>query len=148
MLRSIGGVIVGWIVGFVIAFGGFLGLWFGFGVDGVLEKGQYKGTTVLNVGAPLLGLLGALAAGFVCAKISKSRTAVMVLAVILLIAGACDGMMSQARPTPGPRPEGQTVMEAIKNGKPPMWWSIANPLIGFSGVLLGGLTCCCQKKKD
>jgi hypothetical protein len=147
MVRAILGVVVGFIVGGIISFGLFLGLWFALGVDGVLEKGKYEGTMVLNIVAPLTSILGGLVGGLLCAKISRSTRAVATLAAILFAMLALGSVTDQMKPNPGARPEGQKVMEALMNGKPPMWFSIINPLISAGGVLLGGCCLGCRKKK-
>ena len=138
MVRAILGVVVGFIVGMVITAGLFFGLWFALGVDGVLQKGEFKGTMALNIGAPLSSVLGGLVGGLVCAKIGRSSKAVMALTLIMLVLLAFGGWTDQARPNPGPRPDGLSVMDAIMKNKPPMWFSILNPLISAGAVFIGG----------
>ena len=147
MVRAILGVIVGFFVGGILVFGLFLTAWFVFGVDGMLEKGTYYPSMALNIGAPLASILGSLAGGWVCRKISRSRTAVFVLASILFVAGLGFAVAGMSKPEPGARPTGQTVMEAIQSGKMPDWFAFLKPCLEAGGVLLGGCCLACCKKK-
>ena len=146
MVRAILGVLVGYILMAIVVIVLFVGLWFALGVDGVLEPGQFKGTMPLNIGAPLISILGALLGGFVCAKISRSRKAVMVFASIVLVLGLVAAYFTLQKPEPGPRPPGLSVVDAIKQGREPNWYALLNPFLGAGGILLGGCSLCkCRK---
>lgn len=138
MVRSILGVIAAFVLMavFVLAFS--MGLWFALGVDGVLRPGTFDGNTLLNTYAVVVGVLGAVLAGWLCAKISRSATAVIVLAVLCFVMGMVNAVMQSKKPDPGPRAPGLSMQQAIEKRKEPAWFTFLMPVIGSATVLLVG----------
>ena len=54
----------------------------------MLLPGRFDGTIILNICAVLAGVAGAVFAGWICATISRSRTAVIVLAALCFVMGS------------------------------------------------------------
>jgi cytochrome bd-type quinol oxidase subunit 2 len=147
MARATLGVIVGYVAMAALVMGLFIGMWFVLGVDGVLEKGQFKGNMVLNIGAPAISIAGAILGGWICARVSRSRRTVLVFAAIVFVVGMIAAYSTLRKPEPGPRDPNLTVIEAIKKGREPNWFALLNPFLGVGGILLGGCCVGCCKKK-
>lgn len=62
------------------------------------------------------------------------------LAAVLLVMGAISAGLTlvSERPEPGPRPADETMETSIPKLQEPDWVAIANPLVGFVGVMIGG----------
>ena len=137
MVRAILAVVAGYIVIALLAAGLFVGLWIVLGVDGVLQPGTFQGNMTLNVAAVVISLIAAIAGGWMCAKIAKSRTPPRVLAGIVLVLGLAMALSGINKPDPGPRVPGLTVFQALQQGKEPTWYALLNPFLGATGVLIG-----------
>jgi hypothetical protein len=115
-----------------------MGLWFALGVDGVLLPGRFDGTTVLNCWTVMAGVVGGIFAGWLCATISRSRTAIIVLAMLCFINGAGNAVAHWVKAEPGSRAPGLTIMEAIEKRKEPAWFTLLMPIAGSCSALLSG----------
>jgi hypothetical protein len=138
MVRSILGVIVSLIVMAILVFVLSIGLWFALGVDGVLKPGTFDGMLVLTIWSVLASFIGAFVGGVMCAKITKSRTAILVFAVLAVALGLLNATMQMGKPAPGVREPGLSVVDAIQKRKEPVWFTFLVPVIGCVGILLGG----------
>ena len=138
MVRAILGVIVGYIVMAILVMVLFVGMWFALGVDGMLESGTFQGKWTINIGAPLISIIGALVGGAICMKVGRSRKAVLVFACLVLAAGLVAAAVGWNKPEPGPRKPGLSVFEALQQGREPNWYLLVNPIIGAAGILIGG----------
>lgn len=85
MFKSIVGVVVGYIVMFIFASAIFTAAYFGFGVDRVFEPDSYAVSTLWIVLMIAIAFIGGLLGGLTCAAISKSHTACVVFAVLVLL---------------------------------------------------------------
>jgi hypothetical protein len=132
------GVIVAFVAMMAMVLGLSLGLWFTLGVDGVLLPGRFDGTVILNVCSVLAAVVGGLFAGWLCATISRSRTAIIVLAALCFLNGAGNAFAHWSKPDPGPREAGLTIMQAIEKRKEPAWFTLLIPFAGSCSVLLIG----------
>jgi hypothetical protein len=112
--------------------------WLIFGVDTVLEPGRSATVPAYDVYAVVVGVVGALLGGWLCMKIGRSRLAVVVLAVLSFAGGMANAYAQHAKPEPGPRASGITVMEAVNARKEPAWFTLLMPCLGVVGVLVGG----------
>lgn len=139
MVRATLGVIIALVTMMVLVLALSMGLWFALGVDGVLRPGTFDGTIVHNVYAVLAGVVGAIVAGWVCATISRSRKAVIVLAVLCFVMGTANAAGQWNKPDPGSREPGLTMMQAIEKRKEPTWFTFLIPVVGALGVLGSGL---------
>jgi len=76
--------------------------------------------------------------GWLCMRIGRSRIAVIVLAVLSFAGGMANAYAQHAKPAPGARLPGVTVMEAVNTRKEPAWFTLLMPCLGVAGVLIGG----------
>ena len=85
MLRSIVGVIVGYVVLSVFFFAVFTSAYLLLGVEGIFQPDSYDVSTLWLVLSAVLSLCGSILAGYVCAAISKSKRTCQVFAGIILV---------------------------------------------------------------
>ena len=137
-MRAALGVIVAFVCMTVLVLIFSLLPWFVLGVDAVLEPGRFDSTLLFNVYAVIVGVLGAVLAGWVCAGVGRSRTAVIVLAVICFLGGMANHFGQHHKPEPGVRAPGLSVMEVVAQRKEADWFTVTMPFLGVAGVLVGG----------
>jgi sugar phosphate permease len=137
-MRLVLGVVVAFVSMSLIVFGLSIAPWFILGLDAVLLPGRFDSTAAFNVYAVIVGLLGALFAGWLCATISRSKRAVIVLAVLCFAAGMTNALGQMNKPEPGARASGMAVMEAMTTRKEPAWFTFLMPCVGVIGVLVAG----------
>jgi hypothetical protein len=147
MLRSILAVIVAYVAMSALVMAGFSGLLFGVGIDGLLEPGTWKGNTLMCIAAPGITVACGLFGGWLCTKIARRRTPVLVLAGLVLGFGMMTAYFTLQKPEPtGPRPQGTTLKQFMEQGREPTWFALLNPVLGAAAVLLGGCCMgCCRK---
>ena len=138
MLKSILGVIVGYVVMAIFSFAAFTCAYLGLGVDRVFEAGSYDVSTIwmviMIVIAPIVGILG----GLVCAAISKSKGACMAFAGIVLGLGLIFAVMTKMKDHPDAARSGDVPnFEAMQKARTPTWLCFLNPVLVAAGVLLG-----------
>ena len=138
MIRQIAGVLLSLVAMTALVFAGSIALWFAVGVDRVLTKGSFDGTPLLNVWSVAVSVVGALAGGWLCFRISESRTAVIVFACLCLVMGLGNALGQRGKPDPGPRPPGLSVWDVVKLRKEPEWFTFLVPVVGALGALVGG----------
>lgn len=139
MLRSILGVVVGFIAAALVVSAGFAAGVFGPGLNWILEPGAYDATTTWSLISVTIGLAGAIVGGLVCALIARRSFAPKVLAALLLLlglAGAGISLMAD-RPDPGPRPADEAMADTLAKLEEPTWVAVTNSIAGFAGVLVG-----------
>lgn len=140
MLRSIVAVIGSYILMAILIMGSFAGMLFGMGPERLLEPGTWKGNWFLCIAAPSITVVVGVLGGWLCAKIARSRTPVIVLAGIVLVLGALTAFSTMQKPEPtGPREPGTTLEQFLEKGREPTWLLIFQPLGGAAAVLIGGL---------
>lgn len=143
MLRTVAGVIVGYIV---MALCVVVALSVGFtllGEDWAFQEGSYRTSTQWAVLMLGVGFIAACVGGLVCRLVAGQRgRAVLSLAIVVLILGGLDAAMRLAPQEPSDaelvRSESTPVFEAAGKAKPPIWVGFANPIVGVAGVLVGG----------
>jgi uncharacterized protein YndB with AHSA1/START domain len=113
--------------------------WHILGVEAVLHPGRFDTTTIFDVYAVIVAALGGVYGGWVCGRISRSWTAVIVLAALSFAGGTANVVGHALKPVPGPRGPGVTVFEAVGQRKEPYWFTILMPCLGVPCILLGGL---------
>ena len=138
MLKSILGVIVGYIVMAIFAFAIFTCAYLGLGVDRVFEAGSYAVSTIWMVILVAVGLIGGILGGLTCAAISKSKGACMAFAVIVLVLGLVGAIVTKMKEHPDTSRSGDiTMFEAMGKAQTPPWLCFVNPFVVVGGVLLG-----------
>ncbi len=138
MLKSIVGVIVGYIVMAIFAFVVFTAAYFALGVDRVFEPDSYAVSTLWIALMIAIALIGGLLGGVICAAISKSYTACVVFAVLVFVAGVLVALPNMKERPSVVRSGDVPNLQAMQLAQPPVWLCFLNPALGAVGVLLGG----------
>lgn len=145
MVRNILGVIVGYITMAAFVFITFTITYLILGAEGSFEANSYDVSVVWIVASIVLGLIGAILGGLVCAAISTSSRVPMVLAGLVFVLGIAFALptLSEDPDRPMVRTSDVGNMEAMQSAQQPSWLTFLNPLIGAAGVMIGA----CMKKR-
>jgi hypothetical protein len=138
MLKSIVGIIVGYLVMALVAFAAYTAAYLGLGAERVFEPDSYALSGVWIGLMIAITLIAGLLGGLTCAAISKNRTAGLVFALIvfgLSLVMAVPHIMKGN--TPIVRAGDVPNLEAMKLAQPPAWLCMLNPILGGVAVLLG-----------
>ena len=138
MLKSIVGVIVGYLVMMVVAFCAYTAAYLGLGAERAFEPNTYALSGIwiglVIVITSIAGLLGGLA----CAAISKSRTAGLVFALIVFVLSFVFELPNITKDHAAVARTGDVSnMEAMGKAQPPVWLCLLNPFLGGAAVLMG-----------
>jgi hypothetical protein len=130
-----GGCLVMAIFLFVIRPGVYLAL----GAERAFEPDSYEISTLWLVVSVVVTLCGAVASGFVCAAISKSKRSCEVLAFIVFLAVIllCIPALKRDNESPHVRAGEVPTMQAMQLAVTPNWMHLLSPVLGAAGVLLG-----------
>jgi hypothetical protein len=141
MGRSIAGVIVGYIVMFVLQVAAFMTIYTIVGPDWSFKPASYQASTRWTAMQFTVILITAIIAGLVCALIARGGKAPMVLAGIILVLGLALGAlaitMKPAKPNEV-RTGNVPNMEAMSKAQHPTWVIFLGPVIGAVGAVIGG----------
>ena len=138
MLRSIVGVVVGYLVMFFVAFCAYTAAYFGLGAERAFEPNTYALSGIWIGLVIAITLIAGLVGGLTCAAISKSRTTGLVFAVIVFVLGFVFELPNLKKDhTPVARAGDVSNMEAMGKAQPPIWLCILNPFLGGAAVLMG-----------
>lgn len=143
MWRGIAGVIVGYIVMFVLVAVCFTIAWFILGAEGSYRGQTWDVSPTWIVMAIVVALIAAMAGGLVCRMIARNTIAVMVLALLVLVLGAAQSAAAFVKADDDEsideRPANVDMIEAMNNAEQPGFMLMLNPIIGVAGVLIGGM---------
>jgi hypothetical protein len=139
MGRAILSVVVGYFVMFLAIFLAFSALYLLLGQELSFQPGRYEPSTLWTVVSFVLGVAAAVFGGYVCAWIARSATPPKVLAGIVLVIGLLSAVpVLMTASTPAETRTGEVGnLDAMMKAKQPAWVAVANPFVGFVGVLLG-----------
>ena len=140
MLRSIVGVIAGYISMAVFVFATFTIVYLAMGADGAFREGSYEISALWIVVSFVLSVIAAIVGGFVCAAIAKNMTAPYVLAGIVLVLGlllAIPVVTGSYEGMPEVRDSATGNFEAMQYARQPVWIALLNPIIGAGGIVFG-----------
>jgi hypothetical protein len=138
MLRSIVGVIVGYLVMAVVAFTVYTAAYLGLGTDRVFEADTYALSGIWIGLTIVVTFIAGLIGGLTCAAISKSRTTGLVFALIVFVLSlvfAVPHIMKDH--TPVARTGDVSNLEAMQKAQPPAWLCLLNPFLAGAAVLMG-----------
>ena len=138
MLKSIAGVILGYLAMSVIVFVTLTISYFLLGADRVFQPGTYDVTMFWIALMVLFSVVSAIVGGLVCLKIARKKGAVIVLAVLTLLLGVISAVTTPARASTDVRTGDVSNFQAMMKGKEPVWFVWLLPVIGCAGVLVGG----------
>jgi hypothetical protein len=139
MIRSVLGVIVGYISLFVVLFCLLTAAYLGMGADRAFQPGSFRPSILWDAVEIVVGLAAAAIAGFICIAIARKRGAVTALVVVILVIGFVSAIpvwMASGVPD-AVREGGLSNMEAMMKARQPVWVALLNPVLGMLGVLAG-----------
>lgn len=138
MGKAILAAIVGYITMAVIVFVALSVVWAALGPGSAFEPGSWDTSMKWNLINPLVGIVAAIAGGYVCALISPGGQSLSILVGIVVVLGALSAVAGMMAPAPTePRPETIAMFEAMGNARPPMWSLWLNPILGVVGSIIG-----------
>ena len=138
MLKSILGVVVGYIVMVIFSFAIYTCAYLGLGVERVFQPESYDISTIWMVLMIAGALLGGIVGGLICAAISKSKGACMAFAGIVLAIGLIVSIMTKMKEHPDTARSGDVPnFEAMQKAQTPTWLCLLTPVLGAAGVLFG-----------
>jgi len=141
MARSIIGVIVGYVVMFILQVAAFMTIYTVMGPDWSFKPASYQASTRWTVMQFTVILITAIIAGLVCALIAKGGKAPMVLAGVILVLGLALGALAismKPADTHEVRTGSVPNMEAMSKAQNPTWVLFLGPVIGAVGAAIGG----------
>ncbi|MGI9078172.1 MAG: hypothetical protein ACR2G6_12725 [Gemmatimonadaceae bacterium] len=138
MLRTIGGVVGGYVAMFVIVFATFSLAFLAMGPDGAFQPGTYDVTPVWLIVSFVLSFIAAVIGGLVSVTISDDPKVPRALAVVVIVMGMITAIqIITADPVAAIRGTDVGNIEAMMNGKQPTWVALLNPFVGAIGVMAG-----------
>jgi membrane protease YdiL (CAAX protease family) len=138
MLKSIVGVIVGYLVMMCVAFAAYTAAYFGLGANRAFEPDTYALSGIWVGLVIAITLISGLLGGLTCAAISKSRTTGLVFAVIVFVLGFVFELPNIMKDhTPVARTGEVSNLDAMGKAQPPPWLCILNPVLAGAAVLMG-----------
>jgi drug/metabolite transporter (DMT)-like permease len=139
MGRAIVSVVVGYVVMFATIFLTFSGLYLVLGQDRSFQPDSYDPSPLWTVVSFALGAVAAVVGGYTCARIARATTPPKALAVLVLVLGVVSAVpVLRDASTPAPARTGDVGnLDAMMKAKQPAWVAVANPFLGFVGVLVG-----------
>ena len=141
MLRSVLGVIGGYLLMSILQFAVFMTVYTVMGADWSFKPGSFRASTRWTVMQFAVVFVTAAIAGLVCALITKGGKAPLVLAVVVLLIGFALAALHTARQPPDTnemRTANTPNMEAMVKARHPVLLVFLGPVVGAIGVLAGG----------
>lgn len=141
MLRTIGAVVAGYVVVFILVFSMFTAAFLALGPSASYQPGTYDVSMLWIVISTVLGFVAAVGGGFVASQIDRTGRGVTGLAGFMFIAGILLAVSALMMPNPAanePRPDNVSNLEAMAKSQTPHWINFVNPFIGAAGALVGG----------
>ena len=141
MLRSALGVIIGYIVMFVLQVIAFMTIYSLMGANWSFNPASYEASTQWTVMQFVVILVTTIIAGLICAIIARGGKAPLALAGVVLVLGLALAAASTAfRPADTHEVRAGDVpnMEAMSKARHPAWVIFLGPVIGAVGVVIGG----------
>jgi hypothetical protein len=137
MLKSIVGIVVGYVAMFAVAFAAYTAAYLGLGADRAFEPGTYALSGIWIGLVIAITFIAGLVGGLTCAAISKSRTTGLVFALIVFVLSFVFELPNIMHSTPVARAGEVPNMEAMGKAQPPLWLCILNPFLGGAAILMG-----------
>jgi small-conductance mechanosensitive channel len=141
MVRSIIGVIVGYVVMVVLQIAAFMTLYAVMGTNWSFKPHSYQASTRWTLAQFVIIALTAVVAGVVCAVIARGGRAPLALAVAVLVLGLIAAVAKTTLRPPDKtelRMGSLTQVEAMNKAWQPTWVLFLGPLVGAAGVVIGG----------
>jgi hypothetical protein len=140
MLRTVGSVILGYIVIAAFVFLSFSLLFVAMGPDRAYQPGTYEVSALWVVVSIVLSFIAAVLGGWVCVLVARTQLGPQILAAAILVFGLVLAVMqlgSAPADLPTVRDASVGVMEAMRNSRNPTWINFVTPLVAVVGILAG-----------
>lgn len=140
MLRTGGGVILGYIVIAAFVFVSFSLLYVAMGPDRAYQPGTYEVSGLWVVVSFVLSFIAAVLGGWVCVLVARTQLGPQILAAAILLFGLVLAVMelgSTPADLPTVRDASVGVMEAMRNSRNPTWINFVTPFVAVVGILAG-----------
>lgn len=140
MVRSIVGVIVGYVAFSSVLFLLFSALYLVLGTSGSFQPGSFNLSWTWLVVSFVIFFLGAVAATFVSTLISKNESAWLQMGLTLVVIGILMAVLQIAQ-DPGEKVREIAevpLFDAMQSARGPAWSYFVSPITGFLGSLLVG----------
>ncbi|MCA1631796.1 MAG: hypothetical protein LC774_16005 [Acidobacteria bacterium] len=139
MARSILAVIAGYVLFALFIFVAFTALYLVLGADASFKPGSYHPSNLWLALSTLLGFIGTVVGGYVCAALARGGRAPLALAVVVLVVGLLFAFLAPKRSEGSEVRAGNVPnLEAMQKAIQPRWSALLNPFLGAAGVLVGG----------
>jgi ABC-type antimicrobial peptide transport system permease subunit len=141
MARTIIGVIVGYVLMFILNFMAFVALYAVMGPERAFAPRLYLASTAWIGATAVILLVTGIIAGLVCALIAKGGRASLALAVVVVVLGlllAIPAMLKANVNSKLVRPGDVPSMQAAQLAYWPLWCPFTFPFISALGVVVGG----------
>ena len=141
MARAIIGVIVGYVVMFILNFLGFVTLYAVIGPNQAFQPGLYLASNKWIAISFVIIFITGIIAGLICAVIANGGKAPLALAVVVVVLGlllAIPAVMKAQANSKLIRTGDVPSMEAAQKAYWPIWTPFTFPIISAIGVLGGG----------
>jgi hypothetical protein len=140
-MRTALGVIVGYILMFVLQVAAFTTIYTVMGANWSFKPASYQASTRWTVMQFAVVFVTAAIAGLVCALIARGSKATLVLAAVVLVLGfglAVAGTTMRPADTHEVRTGDVANMEAMSKARHPSWVVFLGPVVAALGVVAGG----------
>jgi hypothetical protein len=141
MLRSIVGVVIGYLAIVAIVFVTFSIAYLSMGTGRAFQPGTYDVSLLWVAVSLILGFVAAMVGGVVCKAISGRSGSCKALAGLVVVLGFLMAIPAVTAAKPASQPvRAATVsnLEAMRQAQQPAWLALVNPILGAAGVLVGG----------
>jgi len=140
MVRSIIGVIVGYLAMFVLVFVTLTVAFLLMGTEWSFKPNSFEASNAWIAMSLVANFIIAVIGGLICAVIAKGGKAPIVLAAVVFVLGlvlAIPSMMAHKQNAGLVRRGNVSQLEAMQKANEPVWVPFSVPFIGAAGVLLG-----------
>lgn len=139
MIRTILGVIVGFVVLFLVQFVILSAAYLLLGVDGTFQPGSFALSPLWLVVQAVFTLAAGIIAGKVCRVVSGRGWSTIPFVVLVLVLGLLASIPFLLRSEAVPARLGEvSTLEAMSSGRAPKWFQVAMPFVSALGIVLGG----------
>lgn len=137
MLRTIAGVVVGFLVMAVLVMATFAITMAALGFENILQPNSYWTTDKFNIIVLIGGFVAAIVGGMVCKSIARESKATLVLAAIVIVMGIGSAVMNMNKPDPPARTGPVKLEDFATHGKEPTWFAISKSALAAIGIVIG-----------
>lgn len=136
-MRTVAGVIVGYIAMAAVVFGLLTAAFLALGADGAFQPGTYDVSTTWLAVWFVVSVLAGFVGGWVARMVAQKKQVGYWFAAIVLLLGVVSGMMEVGKTVPGPRTGTVDNFEAMNKAQQPSWVVWVTPILGAVSVVIG-----------